>query len=553
MSTPNDEHLYTELSSFTFNQIRPGIKEKKEQRIIWSILLMYILFLTKSTASLLALSITKGVLDPVSFDVWVLLQAIASYLFIFDMGISQIVMNLTGRAYSKGILKDISMIAINALIIYFCISLGVITISLAAINFFHAEKFLVKDYASVSHILPLSLALLISITILRFPFRVFSAVLNGLRALHLRLLVDLLHPFVFIGVIVLTVTITNDMITLIITSTTSVLVVFFLFFPITKRLYPFIKLKLSYFNVKLFKKLLINMFKYAPLPLCLMGQRFFPTFLVSSLDSLSLVPGLYLIVMVYRVIMFFIIDSVSKGFQPYIIYYYSTGNLKIINFLWTLSTKVTTSFSILLVVISFSWYGRLSDILLKEDALLIPQVIAIFAILGILDSIFSPGINNFIAMNKYAKLSILWSLEMFAGVGLGFLSITQEYVPHIVGISFGFLIAKVFISVPGYLILFSRFMNKSVSNFAWKIFGERTIWAYLFFGASMLFIKNILSLPSLLVIIIFNILSFAIFIITFWFYILSSSERKWITERLHLFICPIKQYVHKDNRRPRKK
>jgi len=330
--------------------------ENKERRVIFSIILMYAVFVAKSIANLLVLSITRRVLVETYFGVWVLLQSIGSYLFIFDSGLTQIVMNLTGAAYSNEKLEDISKITFNALMMFLSMSFCISIFSLISIYFFHAEHFLVRDYVVVRHILPVCLMFFIPLTMFRFPLRVFSAVLNGLRSLHVRLLVDLLHPLVFLGVIAVTVLLTDNLLTIVIASTTSILLVFSLFLLLMLYKYPFIKLRAKYFDVNFCKTILVKMLKYAPLPLCLIGQRMIPVFLLSALGGLALVPSLYLAITVYRLLIFFISDSISKGFQPYIIHFHTVGNISAINFLWKLSTKVTTLISIILITFSFSWY-----------------------------------------------------------------------------------------------------------------------------------------------------------------------------------------------------
>lgn len=70
--------------------------EKKERRVFLSVILLYAVFVAKSITNLAVLSIVRrAFLDPY-LGVWVLLQMVGSYLFLFDSGLSQIVMNLTG-------------------------------------------------------------------------------------------------------------------------------------------------------------------------------------------------------------------------------------------------------------------------------------------------------------------------------------------------------------------------------------------------------------------------------------------------------------------------
>lgn len=510
--------------------------ENKERRVISSIILMYAIFVTKSIASLLVLLIMRRVLVETSFGIWVLLQSIGSYLFIFDSGLTQIVMNLTGAAYSNEKLEDISKITFNSLVMFLSMSFCISIFSLIAIYFFHADHFLVRDYVVVRHILPACLMFFIPLTMFRFPLRIFSAVLNGLRSLHLRLLVDLLHPLVFLGVIVVTVLFTDNLLTIVITSTTSILIVFSLFLPLMLYKYPFIKLMAKYFDLNFCKTTLVKMLKYAPLPLCLLGQRMMPVFLLSALDGLTLVPGLYLAITVYRLLIFFISDSISKGFQPYIIHFHTIGNISAINSLWKLSTKVTTLVCIILITFSFSWYGTFAKLILGKDSLIIPSLIVIYAILCLVDSMLSTGGNNFIAMNKYGKLSGLWLLEAAVGMGLGIIGGLQNFMPHILGISLGFLIAKLLVSLLGHIFLFSKFMKISFFSMMWQMLGGRMLVALALLCVSLCLTHYAMSRLTVATNILYSFGTCAVLCFLFWTYNFSANEKNWLKERVVGFL-----------------
>jgi O-antigen/teichoic acid export membrane protein len=512
------------------------LRENKERRVVFSVLLLYTVFGTKALTNILALSITERTLSETMFGLWVLLQSIGSYLFIFDSGLSQIVMNLTGAAYSKKNYEQISSIITSALAIFISFAICVSALALCAIAWLGLDRLLVKDYKSVSDVLPACLAVFIPLTMFRFAFRVFSGALNGLRHMHTRLLIDLLHPLIFVCVVAVTLLVTDSLLILVVTSTASVLFVFSLFLPVTMVKFPFLRLGWAHFRYTLCKNLLRKMLQYAPLPACLLGQRLIPVFLLSSLDGLGFLPALYLVIMVYRVLIFFVSDSISKAFQPYVIYFHAVGNISRISFLWKLSTKVTTLVSILLLTFSLWWYGIFAKLILGGDVAIIPGLAAIYAFLCLLDSMLSTGVNNLIAMNKYGKLSALWLSEAAVAIGLGVLGGLQSFVPPIVGISLGFLIAKLLISLPGHLWLFSKFMNTSLSTLVWQMAARRMLVAVGAVCASLSLVHYGGPRFSIANNIIYSFGTCAVLSILFWRYDFSRDERNWITERVVQFL-----------------
>jgi len=507
--------------------------ENKERHVLLAILLLGGVFIGKSLGNLIVIPIAQRALTETSFNVWVLLLSLGSYLFIFELGLTQIVMNQTGNSFAKGSLNDISIITTNALIIFISIAIGIIVLFIIAITRLHVDKYIVKDYEEVRNILPIALLIFVPLTIIRLPFRVFASVLNGIRLLYLRLIIDALHPIVLVLSVIFCLSITNDLITLIIVTSTSIFLVFSLFVPVTFKNLPSLRLATSYLSWAVIKKDLLNMMKYAPLPFCFMGQRFLPTFLVSSLGSLSLVPVIYLATMIYRVAIFMTSDSISKGFQPYIISYHAGGHIDKVLTLWNLGTKVSTLLATGLVVLSLGWYDFLARFLLGPDTYLDIRVVIIFAGLCILDSMLSTGVNNLIAMNRYAALSVVWTAELGLAIVLSIIiGMVAGDSSQALCIPAGFLLAKIALSVPAHLILFAKYFKIRVITVLRELFNIRFLT--LITGAVVisslfhhLWPKFTIELRFVYSIAMFVLLSFL-----FWLFGFTSIERQWLIDRV---------------------
>jgi len=167
--------------------------------------------------------------------------------------------------------------------------------------------------------------------------------------------------------------------------------------------------------------------------------------------------------------------------------------------------------------------------------LIIPGVIVIYALLCFVDSMLSTGINNFIAMNKYGRLSGLWLLETVVAIGLGVVGGFQNFMPRIVGISLGFLIAKLLIALPGHLTLFSKFIKISFSSMMWQVLGGRMLVALALLCASLCLTHY--ATPKLTVVanVLYSFGTCAVLCFLFWMYNFSANERNRLKERAMLF------------------
>jgi O-antigen/teichoic acid export membrane protein len=380
-----------------------------------SFVLAMVQLLVKAASSVLVVRISLRYLGTREYGAWIIVQTISAYLLLADFGLGQTVVNRVGAAFAKARYRQIGSILSNAFALY-CILAGC-AIGLAAVSvLLPIDRFLlgITDMRFRWYLLDFSI-----LALLRLPPSVFSAALSGMRDLPARQVFELSSP-IFILMATAIVLGAGGGLPALINVTGAGLAAISLLGCLVLRSRHREGWNLSWRLVRRRRmgSLYGNSIGFFCISIAILVQRSVPNILAARVLGLELVPSIFAIQLVLRSFALPVVDSLSRGVQPYLIRWHVEGQHEKVRLVTALSVKLSVlcGYSILCGLYLFGepiWHlwlgsqpypGRLVTMLLGASFLF--------------DTWLLSATNYLIAINRHWGIALLNAI--FAGLQVAF-------------------------------------------------------------------------------------------------------------------------------------
>ena len=346
------------------------------------------------------------------YSLWITISTVTLYVCLAEAGLGQAVVNAVGEAYARDNLARVGQVQTTAHALYWMIVVPVGVLSLGALWFLPVDRWLLAE--EDLHNGPALIACLrvsIVLSLCRIPMLVFPAMLSGLRMLPQRLTWE-----IGTGVVAAVGTGTAAWAGMSLLGVTSVTNVLLLAAAVAVYLQsshgrPWARLGLSHVRAELFRPLATNSAFFFLISGSYLLDRSVLNLLVAKLGTLALVPPMFLLLSVYRVAVWSIINSISRAVQPYVLYWRASGEEPMVGLTLVLSTKLTTLAAAAFVCLATPFAEPAVNFWLGPGSF--PGMFTLLMISGsfLIDASFAASANLLVVLNQHRRLALVLGVK----------------------------------------------------------------------------------------------------------------------------------------------
>jgi O-antigen/teichoic acid export membrane protein len=379
------------------------------------------------------------------YAIWIILQSIAVYLTMSELGIGQSLLNFQNVAFAKGDHEEVNRVLTTG----FGLScLFVIPVWVAFVIILLTQpvaSWLLKDVPPGSAAaFEWYLFLAGTLALLRVPLSVLPTTLMGLRETVLRQLIDGAYALFLLVGTVLTLVLDGKLLALILVTNLGFIFIMLLSYPLAQSRHPEVRLARRFWTPALIRLLLANSSFFFLYNLGLFFQRLAGNLLAGMLGPLRQVPEMFVLLTLFRVVGWSLADIASQTLQPYIIRWAVQGAHERVVFF----AKLCTKFTVTVAVVYSALIWVFADIGLR--LWLGPGMFLGYGHLACLGGAFLMEVlflstNNFMrALNRHRRLSFVMAGYAVLSFVLGIVG-AKRWIPAdpLLGLCVGLLVASV--------------------------------------------------------------------------------------------------------------
>lgn len=504
--------------------------ESASRRTVAAGVLMAINVAIRIAANLTLVRIALRHLGPRTFGIWVVLQSVATYLALSEMGLGQTTMNYQGDAIARGDHQRVNRVLVSAFLVYCFVIAVVLLVSSGIFAAAPVAQWLMKaPTPSEVEAFRRDAWLFASLTLLTIPLTVFPATLSGLRDLPVRQAIDLTLPLLVLFGSWLALRGGAGIRGLIVVPCAVQMLLGVAYYVTLRRRHPYIVPRLGSWSSSLGHELFSNSLFFFVIGLSLIVQRSSANLLTSRLGSLEQVPAVFAVVTILRVLGWSLLDIASRALQPYVILFAARGQADRVRFFALLATKLTAAGALLFVtgVVLFGEFAV--GLWLGARVFVGYRPLLLLSLAYLAEVVFLPSYNFIVALNRHRVLSFVLVIHATASVVCGAVGLELASSDPISGMAAGFAVASLLVYAPMMTWAASRALGFSIRQLLGTTLRFAALTAVVLSIVSMMLVANAwafvirtvvaVSLAALIAMILHRLL-------------LSNEERAWIAERL---------------------
>lgn len=340
------------------------------------------------------------------YALWVTICAVTMYVCLSEAGLGQAVVNSVGAAYARGDLERVGQIQSSAFALYWLMVTPVAVACLAALSWLPVDHWmLAPEDQGYGGLLVFCLRISILLALMRIPLLVFPAVLSGLRLLPHRLTWELATGLLAAGASVGAAWAGLGLMGVSTATNAVLLVAAAAVYLQSARNRPWARIRARHIRSDLFRPLATSSFFFFVISGSFLLDRTAISLLVAKLGALELVPALFLILSVYRVAGWSLVNSLSRALQPYVLCWHTREDHASVQRTLVGGTKLTTIAAALFVCCTAPLMEPLVELWVGKGAFPGPLVLLMFVAAFLVDSMFVTPVNLLIVLNRQRGLS----------------------------------------------------------------------------------------------------------------------------------------------------
>ncbi|MEI6813817.1 MAG: lipopolysaccharide biosynthesis protein [bacterium] len=432
---------------------------------------------TRGAVGLVTLPLCRYYLGPEAFAVWAVVQSISSYFGLSEAGIGQAVLNAQGRAYADHDIPRMNRLLASATVLYFGIVVPTAVLAFIGVGAVDLHAWLPKETsASTFAIVPALLRTTILMVLLTVPLAAFGATLSGARFHHTRQILDALLPLVTVLGLASTLALGGGIWGANLAAPAASIVWGVVAIFVLKRTIPELELSFGHFSWVEARGLLGHSMFFLLISFALLGNRSIPTLLTGKTGSQFDVGQIYAAALIFRVLGWSALDSITRVLQPYIVLDAHRGNHARVLQTTRSAVLATGAAASLFALVLLCFGSQLSALWLGTSGRISFPVIALLAVAFMLDVSMLPISNTLIALNRHRRLSVVLFLQPVLVVfGAGVLS--RQWFPDrpIFGMLSGIVLASLITAAALVVFVVRDGLGITAREFARQL-GARIAW-----------------------------------------------------------------------------
>jgi len=330
------------------------IQESAARRTVRASVVAALTLGLKIGGNFIIIPLTLKYLGREQYGMWIILQCIATYLTMSEIGVGQTLMNYQNVAFVKGDHTTVNRLLATG---FGVCSLIVIPLWLAftvVLAFFPVSNWLLKDASGhAAFLFSAYLWLAGTLTLIRVPLHVFPSTLLGLREVSLRNVFEFVTAFFMLGGTILTLMLHGKLLALILVLNLGWIALMISCYPLVHSSHETIRFERRFLTPSLMWPLFANSSFFFLYNVGLLFQRLAGNLLAGKLASLGEVPEIFVLITLFRVVGWGMADIGSQTLLPYMITFPTRGRWDRVVFFSKLCTKLT--FALALSYTAFVW------------------------------------------------------------------------------------------------------------------------------------------------------------------------------------------------------
>jgi len=419
------------------------LTESPVKRTMGAVTLSAIALLIRIGGNLVLVPLALHFLGKEQFGLFILFQSVAMYLTMAEFGVGQSVVNFQGMAFARGDYEGVNRILATTFGINFLTVVPLWLLCSAAIFLLPSDRWLLSEVPStlVGSFKPY-IFLTTTLALAKIPLQVIPTTLLGVREAHLRQLTDVvLAGGVLLGSIAVLVSGGGLLLLLVVTFLVPIVVMLGTYTVVRSR-HPQIRLESKFWTSSLVQSLVANSLFFFLYNLGLFSQRLGGNVLAGKLLSLSEVPAIYVILMLFRVVGWSLAEILSQAVQPYYILFSQEGQKERLLLLARLCTKLTF---VLAVVYASAvlFFAELGIRMWLGPGMFVGFGPLVCVIISYLMEVLFLSTNNFMrGLNQHRGLAVIMAAYGVLSFVLGFAGARSMPLTPALGLCFGLAIAS---------------------------------------------------------------------------------------------------------------
>ena len=420
-------------------------QESPVRRTVGASVLAAVSLSLKIGSNLVIIPVALKYLGREEYAVWIILQSIAMYLTMSELGVGQTVANFQNAAFERGNYSEVSRILTTTFGLNWLIVIPIWALAAFVLLTMPVERWLLKDI-SVSAAAGFGALLFLAATLalIRVPLQVFSATLLGLRELVLRQVIDGAYAvFLLVGA-VLTLILGGKVLALILVTNLGFIGITLLSYPLARARHAGVSVATRFWTPSLVWPLLANSLFFFLYNLGLFFQRLAGNVLAGKFGSLRQVPEMFVLLTLFRVVGWSLADIASQTAIPYINRLSMQGRQDRVEFFAKLCTKLTFALAVGYAALIWVFADIGIRFWLGPGMFLGYGPLACLAGAFLMDVLFL-STNNFMrGLNRHHRLSVVMAGYAVVSFALGVAG-AKWWMPHdpLYGLCAGLLVASI--------------------------------------------------------------------------------------------------------------
>lgn len=337
METPVEALMSQEVS------VAPAARpESAVRRTVGASILSASNLALKVGSNFVLIPITLKYLGREQYGVWILLQSVATYLALSELGIGQTVCNFQNVAFAQADDRRVNQVLTTTFWLYCLLAASAWVIFVFVLATQPVDSWLLKDATqqAAAHF-KFYLGLAGTLALVRVPLTVFPVTLIGVRETVLRQIVDTALAVALLVSTLVALMFGGKLLALIVATNLAATLAMLLAYPLVRSRHPGIHMRSSSLSAKLFWPIFSNSIFFFLYGLGLLFQRIAGNLLAGKFVSLAEIPAFFVLLTLFRIVGWSLADIPSQTLQPYVIFLQVSREKDLISRLAALCTKVT--------------------------------------------------------------------------------------------------------------------------------------------------------------------------------------------------------------------
>jgi O-antigen/teichoic acid export membrane protein len=403
----------------------------------------------KVASTFLLIPILRNHLGSVEFSLWILIQSVAIYVSLCEGGLGQTVVNFVGAAFARGDRARIRQIQATAYTLYWSVISTTCVLALGTIWFTPADRWLLGDVTpETAALFRNGLAVTVGLTLLRVPLLVFPGCLTGLRRMPLRNACDLAGTVVTFLATLVAAFAGAGLLGICATSCIAQMASPIAAMLIVRRRFPWTRFRVVDVRPGQFSMLAKNSFFFFLISLTFVVDRSAGNLLVCRFDSLEHVPGIFLLLTIFRVAGHALITVPSRSAQPYVMMWTIQGRIEQVAGISVLTIKLTFWVALAFACLVTCHADAFFSIWLGPGLFPGLPVLLCLAATFLLDAALAAPTNFMMGINRHRQLSLVLILKSVLSIALAALGAWCFPSNPTLGVASGFLVATIITAPP---------------------------------------------------------------------------------------------------------